>query len=386
VLGDRSLGVVLHPTSLPSRRLDGDAYAFVDWLAAAGARWWQVLPLNPPDEHGSPYACNSAFACWEGLLAEPDARVSTAELVAFREREAYWTGDWESYDGELEDQVRFEREWGALRDYARERGVGLVGDVPIYVAEGSCDHLGHPELFLPVAEVVAGAPPDALHPRGQKWGNPLYDWQALDRTGYRWWTERMHRVLGLVDVFRIDHFRGFAGFWAIPAGGEATDGSWRTGPGAAVFRSAERRLGRLPVIAEDLGVITPDVHALRDELGFPGMAVLLFALGTTRPDNLHRLENHRENQVVYTSTHDTDTLAGFVPEEDPWDLVEIALTSRARVAMVPVQDVLGLGSEARMNRPGAIDERNWTWRLQPGQLTGEHAAWLRSAAEASSRA
>jgi 4-alpha-glucanotransferase len=139
------------------------------------------------------------------------------------------------------------------------------------------------------------------------------------------------------------------------------------------------------VIAEDLGVITPDVHALRDELGFPGMAVLLWARGAQRPDSPHRLENHRENQVVYTSTHDTDTLAGFFSQEDPWDLVELALSSRARLAMVPVQDVLGLGSEARMNRPGAIDERNWRWRLQPGQLTPDHAAWLRAAVEASGR-
>jgi 4-alpha-glucanotransferase len=385
VLAVRSLGVVLHPTSLPGGRLGREAFAFVDWLAAAGARWWQVLPLGPPDEFGSPYASTSAFACWSGLLAKPRARVPTAELVAFRERQAYWAGDWEAYDGELEDQVRFEREWQELRAYARERGIGIVGDVPIYIAEGSCDHLGHPDLFLPVDEFVAGAPPDKLDPRGQNWGNPLYDWKALAASGYHWWTERMRRVLELVDVFRIDHFRGFAGFWAIPAGQEATDGSWRRGPGSAVFRAAEQELGPLPVIAEDLGLITPDVHRLRDELGFPGMAVLLWALDGVRRTSPHRLENHRENQVVYTSTHDTDTLAGFFPDRDPWDLVELALSSRANLAMVPVQDVLGLGSEARMNRPGAIDERNWAWRLERGQLTSEHAAWLRAAAEASSR-
>ena len=175
--------------------------------------------------------------------------------------------------------------------------------MPIYVAEERLRPPRTSGLFLPVDELVAGAPPDKLDPRGQNWGNPLYDWKALARTGYRWWTERMRRVLELVDVFRIDHFRGFAGFWAIPANGEATEGAWRRGPGAAVFRAAERELGPLPVIAEDLGLITPDVHELRDELGFPGMAVLLWAFGSARADSPHRLENHRPQQVVYTSTH-----------------------------------------------------------------------------------
>jgi 4-alpha-glucanotransferase len=383
----RSLGVVLHPTSLPRGRLGPQAYAFVDWLAAAGAAFWQVLPLNPPDDHGAPYSSPSAFAGWGGLLADPHAPVSTSELLEFRERHEYWIGDWEAYagDGAVEEQVRFEREWLALRAYARERGIRIVGDVPIYVAEHSCDHLAHPELFLPPS-LVAGAPPDPLDPRGQKWGNPLYDWDALARTGYEWWLERMRRVLGLVDGFRIDHFRGFAGYWAIPANGDATDGEWREGPGAAPFRTAEQELGPLPVIAEDLGVITPDVHALRDELGFPGMAVLLWAIGSDDPDNPHRLENHRENQVVYTSTHDTPTLAGYFPERRPADLIELALTSRAALAMVPVQDVLGLGDEGRMNRPGDIGGTNWQWRLGEGQLTQKHAAWLRGLAEASGRA
>jgi 4-alpha-glucanotransferase len=389
--------VVLHPTSLPGGRLGPAAYAFVDWLAAAGASFWQVLPLNPPDEHGSPYSSPSAFAGWSGLLADPAAPVSTATALAFpsstaiplpfRDPHAYWVGDWEAYvgAGAVEEQVRFEREWLALRAYAADRGVRLVGDVPIYVARNGCDHLAHPELFLPPT-LVAGAPPDPLDPRGQKWGNPLYDWTVLARTGYRWWIERMRRVLELVDVFRIDHFRGFAGYWAIPADGEATDGDWRHGPGSAPFRAAERALGPLPVVAEDLGVITPDVHALRDELGFPGMAVLLWAIGSDDPENPHRLENHRENQVVYTSTHDTQTLAGFFPGRDPWDLVEAALGSRAALAMVPVQDVLGLAEEGRMNRPGNIGGENWTWQLDEGQLTARHAARLRSLAEASGRA
>ena len=208
----------------------------------------------------------------------------------------------------------------------------------------------------------------------------------MARTGYRWWIDRMRRVLALVDVFRIDHFRGFAGYWTVPAGAEtARDGWWSPGPGAALFRAAEAELGPLPVIAEDLGVITPDVHALRDELGFPGMVVLLWSFSGP-PDNPHRLENHRENQVVYTSTHDTDTLAGFTGQRDVWPLIERALSSRSALAIVPVQDVLGLSSEARMNRPGVIGGGNWEWRLEPGELTHAHAARLRAAAEASARA
>ena len=385
---ERSFGVQLHPTSLPGRRLGAEAYAFVDWLAAAGAAWWQVLPLNPPDEFGSPYASASAFACWSGLLADPDAAVTGSDEQSFRVRERSWIDDWTAFAGAAapSDQVRFDREWGVLRAYAAARGIRIVGDVPIYVAADGCDHRAHPELFLPLDQLVAGAPPDPLNDLGQLWGNPLYDWEALARTGFRWWIERMRRVLELVDCFRIDHFRGFAGYWTVRAGAKtARDGSWSPGPGAALFRAAEAELGPLPVIAEDLGVITPDVRALRDELGFPGMVVLLWAFAG-RPDNPHRLENHRVNQVVYTSTHDTDTLAGTTGVTDTWPLIELALSSRCALAIVPVQDVLGLGSEGRMNRPGVVGNGNWEWRLEPGQLTNAHAARLRRAAEGSGRA
>ncbi len=276
------------------------------------------------------------------------------------------------------------REWVALRSYAATRGIRIIGDVPIYVAVGGCDHAAHPELFLPLDEVVAGAPSDDLNDLGQLWGNPLYDWEAMARSGYRWWIDRMRRVLELVDVFRIDHFRGFAGYWTVPAGAvTARHGWWSPGPGADLFRAAEAALGPLPVIAEDLGVITADVRALRDALGFPGMVVLLWSFAGP-PDNPHRLENHRQNQVVYTSTHDTDTLAGFTGESDTWPLIEQALASACALAIVPVQDVLGLGSEARMNRPGEVGG-NWEWRLEPGELTAAHAARLRTAAAASGR-
>ena len=383
---ERSYGVQLHPTSLPSGRLGSAALEFVDWLHAAGARWWQVLPLNPPDAFGSPYASLSAFAGWGGLLAEPRARVGTREARAFRERERTWLDDWVAFagDGALEEQVRFAREWGALRAYAAERGVRLIGDVPIYVAPGGCDHAAHPELFLPLDEAVAGAPPDRLNRDGQLWGNPLYDWKALARTGFRWWIERLRRTRELADRYRIDHFRGFAAYWAVPAGAaSAREGRWRRGPGRAVFEAARDELGALPVIAEDLGVITKDVRALRDELGFPGMAVTIWAFSGRR-DSPHRPENHRPDQVVYTSTHDTDTLAGTFGADEAWPLVERTLSSVCALAIVPAQDVLGLGSEARMNRPGTT-VGNWSWRLEPGQLTAAHAQRLRAAAEACGR-
>ena len=373
----RSSGIVLHPTSLPSGRLDGDAYGFVDWLADAGQGWWQMLPLGPPDDVGSPYASASAFAAWNGFLAEPDARVTSEEKETFRLRQSFWAFDWEAAGGDLADQVRFEREWSALRAYGRARGVRLIGDIPIYVAWESVDHSAHAELFL--EGLVAGAPPDDLNPEGQHWGNPLFNWEALARQGYRWWIERLRRTFELFDLTRLDHFRGFASFWAIHAGEQdARTGRWLPGPGEAPFRAAEGELGRpLPVIAEDLGLITPDVEELRDRLGFPGMVVLLWAL--SGPANSpHRLENHRQHQVVYTSTHDTNTLAGAFPDRDSWRLIRLAMSSCAALSMVPLQDVLGLGGDARMNTPG---ERygNWSWRLEAGQLTDELAQRLRAA-------
>ena len=383
---NRTVGINLHPTSLPGGRLGPEAYAFVDWLEAAGARFWQVLPLNPPDSYGSPYSSASAFACWQGLLADPEAPVGESERRRFEQDNAFWIDDWIDFAGgdALADQVRFQREWSSLRGYAAERGIRLIGDVPIYVAAGSCDEASHPTIFLPGA-FVAGAPPDPLNDQGQKWGNPLYDWAALADQGYRWWIERLRRTLALVDVFRIDHFRGFAEYWAVPATATtARDGHWETGPGEAVFRAAEHALGSLPVIVEDLGLITPDVDALRDRLGYPGMAVMLWAFDGP-PDNPHRLENHRVQQVVYTSTHDTDTLAGRFPDRPSWEMLGLSLSSRAALAMIPAQDVLELGSEARMNRPGRLGGGNWSWRLEPGQLGRVEAERLRAAARASGR-
>jgi len=390
----RSAGILLHPTSLPSGKIDRDAYAFVDWLAAAGQSWWQVLPLGPPDEFDSPYRSPSAFAASPQLLARPEARVTAGEIAEFVARHPYWAGAWARFarEGALADQVRFEREWGALRRYAADRGVRLIGDLPIYVSDAGSDLAAWPELFA--HGEVAGAPPDALSASGQRWGNPLYDWAAHRATGYRWWRERFRRTFELVDLCRIDHFRGFVSYWAIPARHTtAKRGRWRPGPGAELFDSVERELGDLPLIAEDLGHITPPVYRLRDELGLPGMVVLLWAFRGGRR-NPHRLENHRPNSVAYTSTHDTDTAAGWFeglrrrqraatgldPGDPSWGLIELAYESRAVLAIVPAQDVLGLGSEARMNRPG-VTNGNWRWRLERGALTPALARRLRGFAE-----
>jgi 4-alpha-glucanotransferase len=390
----RSAGILLHPTSLPSRKLDRDAYRFVDWLVAAGQSWWQVLPLGPPDEFRSPYRSASAFAASPRLLAKPDARVTAGEVEDFVARHPYWTGGWAKFAGgeALADQVRFEREWGALRAYAAERGIRLIGDLPIYVSDEGADLDDWPELF--VRNEVAGAPPDALSASGQRWGNPLYDWPVHHATGYRWWRERFLRTFELVDLCRVDHFRGFVSYWAIPVrNSTARRGHWRPGPGAKLFRAVERELGDLPLIAEDLGHITPPVHRLRDELGLPGMVVLLWAFRAGRR-NPHRPESHRANSVVYTSTHDTDTTAGWFaglrprrraatgldPREPHWGLIDLAYSSRAALAIVPAQDVLGLGNKARMNRPG-MTEGNWSWQLERGALTPELAKRLRRLAE-----
>ena len=398
--------MLLHLTSLPGGRLGDAAYRFADWLAEAGQTWWQLLPLGPPDRYRSPYKARSAFAAWAALLEDPEAPVGSDEEAAFREREAFWIEEWGRYSGRaaIADQVRFDREWRALRDYCAERGIRLFGDVAIYVAPGSADHRAYPELFQTGA--VAGAPPDAFTELGQLWGNPLYDWPALRRRGYRWWVERTRRTLELYDAVRIDHFRGFVAYWSVPEDApDARAGSFKRGPGEALFRAIAAELGTLPFVAEDLGVITPPVERLRDELGLPGMLVLQFGFDPEDPHGPHRFENHVENRFVYTGTHDHDTARGWyeslsaplraavdaefaargVEGPEPWwGLVSLALRSPARVAIVQAQDILGLGSPARMNDPGSA-RGNWRWQLEPGQLTGEHAQRLRELTEASGR-
>jgi len=393
----RASGILLHPTSLPNGVLDREAYRFVDWLAAAGQRWWQVLPLGPPEGiTGSPYMSPSAFAGSPGLIADPSATVTRTDAEEFRARNVYWIDDWVDHGGSLDDQVRFEREWQALRAYARERGVHLFGDIPIYVADGSADHRAHPGLFR--KGEVAGVPPDSFSKTGQLWGNPLYDWSAMRRDGYRWWIERLRRTFELVDLTRIDHFRGFVSYWAVPEGNRtAQQGRWRRGPGLSLFEALQEALGELPVVAEDLGVITEPVTRLRRTLGLPGMVVLQFALGTD-PTNPHLPQNHEEQSVVYTGTHDNDTTRGWWDtlsaeqrewsELDPADparaLVAVAWASRAALAVAPLQDVLSLGSEARMNLPGT-EEGNWSWRFAAADLTDELARGLRELTERNGR-
>jgi 4-alpha-glucanotransferase len=399
----RTSGVQLHITSLPGGTLGAGAYRFVDWLAAAGQSWWQVLPLGPPDRYRSPYKSTSAFAAWPGLLDASARRkpVRAEELLEFREREAFWALDWEraSRRGALADQVRFDREWRALRSYAAKNGVRVIGDVPIYVAPNSVDHRVHPELFQ--HGFVAGTPADDYARSGQLWGNPLYDWPALRRRRYRWWVERLRRTLALFDLARLDHFRGFVAYWAVPeAAPSAIDGRWCRGPGRAVFDAAARALGpSLPLLAEDLGVITPPVERLRDALGLPGMLVLQFAFDPNDKHSPHRLHNHQPNRFVYTGTHDNDTARGWyksldstrrtmvdaelarheIAEREPWwGLIRLALRSHACVAMMQAQDVLGLGSEARMNIPSR-PAGNWRWQMQRRALTPALARRLREA-------
>ncbi|MCF6376072.1 4-alpha-glucanotransferase [Nocardioides KLBMP 9356] len=402
-ISDRVAGVQLHVTSLPGGRLGEPARDFVRWLADAGQSVWQVLPVAVPDAHGSPYASPSAFAAWPGLLEDPDAPVEDDEVAAFAEEHGYWAGSWAAHGGDLADQVRFEREWRALRTFAADHGVQVMGDVPIYVSAGSADAVAWPQYFRD--DAVAGVPPDAFTETGQLWGNPLYDWDALATDGYRWWVERLRRSLSLYDLVRIDHFRGFAAFWAVPAGhATAEHGRWERGPGRAVFDAATAELGPMPVVAEDLGVIDAPVERLRDALGFPGMAVLQFAFDPDGDDRRHEPENLRRDQVVYTGTHDNDTVVGWwatlparrrreaqrawraagIEEADPaWAMVRLAHSTPCRLAMVQAQDVLSLGSEARMNTPGTA--ATWSWQLEPGMLTDGLAARLREATKETDR-
>ena len=401
----RGSGVLLHVASLPGGRLGPEAFRFVDWLAAAGQSWWQVLPLTPPDRHGSPYSSRSAFAAWPGLLARPRAPVAASRAADFRERHAYWIGDWARVAGRdaVADQVRFAREWGSLRDHATDRGVRIMGDLPFYVGAGAADVAAHPGLFR--RDAVTGVPPDAFTTDGQLWGNPPYDWAAMRREGHRWWVERLGRSQDLVDCARIDHFRAFVAWWGVPPGSRtARSGRWHPGPKGEVVEAARAALGPLALVAEDLGVITEPVRRLIDGLGLPGMRVLQFAFAGGR-GNPHRPENHPRRAIAYSGTHDNDTAAGWwaaagprerraateaaaalgIREDDPSRLmVRMALASPAGLAIVPAQDLLGLGSGARLNTPGT-SRGNWRWRLSRGQLTADLAAWLRERTEAAGR-
>ncbi len=304
-------------------------------------------------------------------------------------------------------QWQFFRQWSALKAYANAGGIRIIGDLPIFVAYDSADAWAHPELFYFDAAsrptVVAGVPPDFFSPTGQRWGNPLYRWDVMAQTGYAWWIERFRAAFQQVDIVRLDHFRGFAAYWAVPADEEtAVKGRWVPGPGRNLFEAVEQALGVRPIIAEDLGLITPAVRELLAELAAPGMRVLQFAFSGD-PDHLYLPHNYVPNTVVYTGTHDNDTTMGWFNAAGPaertavqrylnspayeinWELIRLALLSVAHTAIFPLQDVLGLGSEARMNTPGRATG-NWSWRYEPYALTDGIRERLRLLTEVYGRA
>ena len=437
------------------------AHAFLEWMTHAGLDTWQVLPLHPVGPGASPYGSPSAFAgdprliSVEALVAEgliepaaipwgqasvdvdavtawklpliraAAARLAgTAELAAYRAEESSWLGDWSRYaarahrfchgdwwrwpdveDATLADEIAveegmqclFSRQWAALRDAARVRGIRIVGDVPIFVAHNAADVWAEPALwhlddaFQP--DPVSGVPPDYFSPTGQRWGSPMYDWSAHAASGFAWWRRRLARELALVDAVRLDHFRGFVAAWAIPASEpDARNGRWVHGPGGTLFAALQETLGGLPLWAEDLGEITPDVEALRDALGLPGMKILQFAFGR---DGDHPFLPHNfsgPKWIAYTGTHDNDTARGWYQSADEatcdrfrlytgrdatdpaWCLVREAWASTAEMAIAPMQDFLKLGSEARMNTPG-VAAGNWGWRLR--DLPWQSCTWIR---------
>jgi 4-alpha-glucanotransferase len=300
-------------------------------------------------------------------------------------------------------QFQFFRQWSTLKQYANEKGINIFGDIPIYVAHDSVDVWANPELFCLDEETggsafMAGVPPDYFSETGQLWGNPVYKWEKHQETDFAWWLRRVEGILEYVDIIRIDHFRGFEAFWAVPQGEEtAIEGEWLEAPGEAFFNLLKQRLGGLPIVAEDLGVITPEVEALRDQFGFPGMKVLQFAFDSDRANPFLPFNYVNRNCVVYTGTHDNDTTMGWFtarsPEEQArvvdylgcvcpegihWSLIRLALGSVANQAIFPFQDLLGLGNDARLNTPSVADG-NWGWRYRSEAVNSqvsEHLKYL----------
>jgi len=469
----RRSGILLHPTSLPGGRGNGDfgahAYRFVDWLEQCRQSVWQVLPLGATHSDGSPYQCLSLHAgnpllidiydliangwlteaeaddifaahapdfragrrailsrAWQGFQRSADDH-ARGELARYVDTNKGWLDDYALYDalrchydnrawcdwpvtvrnrqpaamrkaqaryrGRIEqnyfEQFLFHRHWQRLRSYANDKGILIFGDMPIFVAYDSVDVWAHRECFQLDSKgqptVVAGVPPDYFSATGQRWGNPHYRWEYMQQQGFKWWSERIAAQLEFFDLVRIDHFRGFEAFWEVPADQDtAMNGRWIKAPGAELFSTLEKKFGRLPLVAEDLGLITPEVDALRRQFGFPGMKILQFAFegGARNPYLPH---NHEPLAVVYTGTHDNDTTLGWwqqagdsmrdyvtgylcnINEPQPWPLVRCALASVARLAVIPMQDILMLGSEARMNTPGT-SVGNWAWRFTWEQL------------------
>ncbi len=435
----RRAGVLL-PMSCLTGALGRAGRAFIDWLAEAGFSLWQFLPVGPTAEDGSPYWVRSDAAGHPALLDREELPPpDSPEQRSFLESARPWLDDYAAFevlsrlhggvswwtwppahrdrDARALDAVRVEQaeriraieaeqfafawQWRRLRDHARSRGVRLFGDLPFYVAPDSAETWAHREQFQLDAigrpRAVAGVPPDYFSSLGQLWGNPLYDWDAMRRDGFVFWRNRLRRQLERVDLLRLDHFRALAAHWAVPAGApDARGGEWKRTPGWALLRTVRDDLGDLPLVAEDLGVITPDVEDLRRAFALPGMRVLQFGFDGSG-DNPHLPHMHERNAVVYTGTHDNDTTAGWYASLDaqtagrvdfylglvpgpprapgtmPEALVRAALASVSALAVIPMQDLLALGSSARFNTP-ATTRGNWLWRLPAGALTPERAA------------
>ncbi|MES1935777.1 4-alpha-glucanotransferase [Salinisphaera hydrothermalis] len=442
-LDRRRSGVLLHPSSLPrpgdGRATPGQAERFCDFLAACGFSVWQTLPLNPRDETGSPYRSASVFAIDPALLAldetTPDG--SPPNLETFVAEQAYWLPDYALYialrrelgqpwydwpaplrqrepgalraariqhaaaiDTTCRHQFRCHLAWARVRAQAHSRGIRLFGDLPFFVAYDSADVWARRDLFqLDAAGRMTantGVPPDYFSATGQLWGMPHYDWPAIRADHWRWWIERLRRQLALFDLLRLDHFRGLAAAWRVPVDrADAASGRWEPGPGDALLSALTDALGALPLVAEDLGQITADVDALRQRAGLAGMRVLQFAFDGNA-DNVHLPHNHATNAVVYTGTHDNNTLLGWwredcdsaarrhaaaylgqPPDRVPAALQRQTLASVARLAILPMQDILQLGAEARMNRPGTATD-NWSWQLEVIPEAPETRAYYRS--------
>lgn len=461
----RTAGILLHPTALPAEPgdcvLGAAAVEFLDHLAEAGLRVWQMLPIHPVHVDRSPYLPLSLFAAGEHLLAasgaDPDQTLRSQarelladglerepEYLAFCRRESDWLDTWAAFavlrrrQGDLpwpqwpepwRDarrarealadsapravaleralQFLFDRRWQALRHQARERGIALFGDLPMFPSQDSAEVWAEPGLFRLDAAgwptEAAGAPPDAFAPEGQRWGGAVYDWPAMAAQGFAWWARRLQRQARLFDLLRLDHFRGFQAYWSIPASADsAGDGRYVAGPGIDFFRSLSALEALPPLVAEDLGMITPEVEALRQAAGLPGIRVFQFGFDGS-PDNPHLPARVGEDCVYYSGTHDNDTTLGWWRSLDshtqdlvlaaaggqgvdmPWPALHAVLASRARLAILPLQDVLGLGSHARFNTPGTV-QGNWSWVMPRGAFDPACRSRLRALLEATGRA
>ena len=449
-LTKRSSGVLLHITSLPGGHGIGDlgksAYEWVDFLAAGCQTYWQILPTGPTGYGNSPYSSCSAFAGNPLLISLDDLvaqeLLTPGELDSFDDSQPHWINfdrvrafktahllkafktfqtrsDLSAAYQQFRDnspwldtfvkylspkendadpnflrftQFVFARQIQNLKAYANKKGIQLIGDLPMYVAEDSADKFDKPELFELDTGFSAGTPPSPAFPKGQRWGNPLFRWEQQKKDGYAWWIQRVKALLEQVDVVRLDYFNGYAKYWAIGK----NSGNWRRGPGADLFNAARQALGGMPFIAEDLGELTREINQLRDSFQIPSMKVLQYGFDGL-PGNPYYPKMIGTNCIVYTGTHDTDTTRGWwqaAPDyvkdncrraikadgrDISWDMLKLAAHSKANLAMLLYQDVLCLGSEARFNTPGGVSPANWSWRARPDQITpaiAESLAWL----------